>query len=251
MGPDTNPTPKPVEKKHARGEFLALRLVAAVGVSAVLALVTAHGIGMFIGLLTGTPGNALEILVSGFTHDTAVFAGTLLLVAAFLPWFLFSSVKTSLASEPAFTHRTVYKVTMYGGLAVLAVATGVQLVAALATVIGSLLTIGVQGVDIGLVYLHKFLPNLLGAVVTGFAAFCFLQTDRGRDMVKPLSLSLASISVVVGLALLIATAVSLHSKDRAVNQFPGLPDSTLPTGEGQSSDDLPSFKEDGLDGYSY
>lgn len=237
MGPETTNAPQPkVQTKPQRGEFLALRLVAAVGVTVLLTLLSAGAIGSFIDMLANKgAGSIFDSLFVGLMHDASILTATMLLVLSFVPWLLFRSVKTSLANEPGFTGRTIYKVTMYGGLAILAVATAMQLISALAAVIASLLSIGVSGVDIGGLYLHKFLPALLGAVVTGFVGFCFWQTDRGRDKVNLMSLVIAIVSVIFAVGLFIATAVSLHSdKNGSFN---------LPTGGSSLENDDDSKKD--------
>ncbi|HEX6462293.1 MAG TPA: hypothetical protein VFZ58_03395 [Candidatus Saccharimonadales bacterium] len=243
MGPENNPAQPQASAKPKRGEFLALRLIGAVGSTVLLTIVAAGAISTFVELLSKSQGTMLDAFLMGFMHDASVLSATMLLTLAVVPWLLFRSVKTSLASEPRFTGRTVYKVTMYLGLMVLVLATVLQLIGALAAVISSLLSIGVSGVDIGGIYLHKFLPSLLGAVVTGFVAFCFLQTDRGRDKVSLMSLVVAIVSVVFAVALLIATAISLHS-DKSTNPLETPGGSSLNSGDSKKNSSSPSYDYD-------
>ncbi len=246
MGPDNTTAPQPqVQTKSKRGEFLALRLVGAVGVTVLLTMTAAGAISTFIELLAKGQSTIFDTLFAGLMHETSVLSATMLLVLAVVPWLLFRSIKTSLASEPGFTKRTIYKVTMYAGLAVLAATTAIQLIAALSAVITSLLSIGVEGADIGGLYLHKFLPSLLGAVVTGFVAYCFWQTDRGRDKVNLMSLTVAIVSVVFAVALFIAAAVAIHS-DKSSSISPEMPNSnSLDGNDGNSNKkDTPSVDLD-------
>ncbi len=229
--PYHQPTPQ-------RGNFLSLRLIAAVGISVILAILSAQGAEKFIHTLSVAPDSSPILLLNQLTTEPT-FNVTALLVLAALPWFLFKSVKRSLSAEPGFTKRAVYKVTMYTGLSILVMATAISSIGVVSTLISSLAYIGTS-LNIGMMYLNYFLPQLLATVITGFSAYCLWQTAKGKDMINLLSIIQAAIAGVVAVALLVALIIAAH-RGGVVPQ--GLPNAASGGGSSLTAPKTPT-KED-------
>lgn len=153
--------------------------------------------------LLGAGGKTLEA-----TMALGVVAALLVLVPALA--ILDRRTRAEWHKRPGYAGRLAYKVPVYAALAVLAIILVALKIQMLYVIISSLAFIGVQGAQIGDMYLHSFIPALIAYAVFGAAAWYVFNLAKGRDNGRLFSMAKVIGGGVLAVALFITALVALH-----------------------------------------
>jgi hypothetical protein len=231
--------------------FLTLEHIAHMALVVVVSGLIVSGLGAAFSLWFGAGGMSQALLgdaslllggMGGKTLEATMALGVVAALLVLVPALVILDRRTRAEwhKRPGYAGRLAYKVPVYGALAVLAAILIVLKIQLVYVIISSLAFIGVQGAQIGDMYLHSFIPTLIAYAVFGAAAWYVFNLAKGRDNGRLFSLAKAVGGGVLAVALFITALVALHD---------GKNDTTLPATRGESDGSTtqpaePSYDED-------
>jgi hypothetical protein len=170
---------------------------------------------------SSTSRSTTDLIATSFgaSTTTAVMVCAVLLVLTPLMYVLRRRVSAEYAKRPGYTDRVAYKLPVYTALAVLSGLAVWSFVGMVNVFVGSLVNIGVSGVNIGDMYLHQFLPALLSLVVFGLGAGYLVMFAKARDMSR-LFVGLASLLAGVMIVALFVTALTINHQPTSSKTTP-------------------------------
>lgn len=203
--------------------FLTLEHVAHMALVVIITALLAVGIMNAIALWSGDSG-ALATSVFGtwvgvgggaakYTQASmslGVVAALLVLVPLLV--VLDRRTRAEWHKRAGYAGRLAYKLPVYTALGVLVAIKTAAFISMLAVVISSLALIGVDGSDIGSMYVYDFLPALLAVVLFGAAAWYVFRLAKGSDIGRMFSMAVSALGAALVVALFITATVTFHSK---------------------------------------
>ncbi len=194
-------------------------------------LPTVLGMGILAALdLWSNGGNAsimpmtyttLPILSAGGT-TMAIEAVAALIVLAAMLYVLRRRVAAEYDKRPGYRNRLAYKLPVYTALGLLVAATASSLISMVAVFLNSLTQIGVNGADIGRLYMNEFVPALLMFALYGLSGWYVACLAKGKDSSK-LFVGLVELLAVVVCIALFVTTLSINHQGRSTPPNPGGP----------------------------
>lgn len=234
-----------IQRELNGATFLTLEHAAHMALVVIVSGLIVSGIGAAFSLWFGAAGMSHAFLgdaaallggVSSKTLEATMALGVVAALLVLVPALVILDRRTRAEwhKRPGYAGRLAYKVPVYTALAVLAAILVALKIQMLYVVIASLAFIGVEGAQIGDMYVQSFIPALIAYAVFIAAAWYVFNLAKGRDNGRLFSLAKAFGGGVLAIALFITALVALHD---------GKSDTTLPT----TRDDSPSTVEPSYD----
>jgi hypothetical protein len=201
--------------------FLTLEHIGHMALVVIVSGLIVSGIGAAFSMWFGTAGVSHAFLgdaaslLGGMGTKTleatmalGIVAALIVLVPALV--ILDRRTRAEWHKRPGYAGRLAYKVPVYTALAALAAVLVTLKIQMLYVVISSLAFIGVQGAEIGDMYMQSFIPALIAYAVFGVAAWYVFNLAKGRDNGRLFSLAKAVGGGILAVALFITSLVILH-----------------------------------------
>jgi|GEM_PF-4230994 len=158
------------------------------------------------GLWTGASGSLM--LLSGY--ESIMLMAIVAVSFSVLAFCLYRNVTKEVAKQPEYVNVTAYHFITNALLAVLAVIFIFMVAGLISVVLSSLVLIGTS-VDIGSMYLNKFLPGLVMACVVAFIGFSAYKIMKGKNMSLLMTIVLMSVAGALLVAALITIPIKAHT----------------------------------------
>lgn len=146
-----------------------------------------------------------------FMSSWSIWLAAALLSLSPLVWLLHVRTRAELPKRPGFTGRLAYKVPLYVALGVGAVIKVGAWVTLVSVFLFSLASMGLSSEAVMSLSASQLVPAFLTIVVFGVTNWFLLKRAKGTDDGRNLTQLLASIGVILGIALFISAAISLQS----------------------------------------
>lgn len=204
--------------------FLSLEHAGHMVLVVVIAILLSVGVVAALSLWTGNSGvmSALgaDLRIGGSAARYAEAAAAIGIVAALVVLVpllvaLDRRTRAEWVKRPGYTGRTAYKVPIYVALAALITGKVCAVIQMLTVVLGSLAVVGLNGQDIGSMYLNTFLPSLIAAVIFGAAAWYLFALAKGRDNGRVFSMAGAFLAVALAVALFVTAVIIMRTPSAA------------------------------------
>lgn len=217
----TQPAGNSFFKRELNGAtFLSLEHVGHMVLVVVVAILLAIGVVNALSLWTGNSGvmGALgtDLGIGGpgarYVEATAAI-GVVASLAVLVPLMVVLDRRTRAewVKRPGYTNRAAYKVPIYVALGVLVAGKVSAVVQMLTVVLSSLAVIGMNGQDVGGMYLNSFLPSLIVAIIFGAAAWYLFKLAKGRDNGRAFSIGAALVAGVLAIALFVTAVIVMRT----------------------------------------
>lgn len=244
---ETPPSGSSFIKRELNGAtFLTLEHIGHMVVIVAVAILMAVGISTAITMWGGN-SSAIDIMSTYVSGPGALMpsASMALSIAAALvvlvPILIVLDRRTRAEwlKRDGYASRLAYKVPVYTGLGVLITLKTLAFIEMLAVVFTSLAYIGVDNSGTGNMYLYQFLPATIATIIFGGSAWYFFKLAKGRDTGKMFSMMIATLGLILAIALFVTAASSAHSTPK---MMPLQPNTNSPfnggTGNGINNQDL-------------
>lgn len=198
---------KPTGGRHSG--LLTLKYFGA-GFSAIVSALALLGLLSLL-ITTWSGGEAASMfIVTSAIYGLMISLAVTGAVFAVIALLLYRIVTKEIAARPGYISSTPYIVITNAVFGVFVLLLVGYVIGLISTVISSLVMIG-SGADIGAMYLHKFLPDLVGAGFVFVMAMMTYKIARGKNMSLPMSIVLLSVAGALLVATLITIPVKIHS----------------------------------------
>jgi hypothetical protein len=205
--------------------FLGLEHALKAALLVVVTMLLVSAVGLAFQMWTGQADDSTLSLLG--LPGAGVIAGTAMTIAAgllvFVPALIILELRTSAEYRvrSQFGTRLAYKLPLYAAFAVLLGLLAVAAIQLLASFLTSLTLLGVDGANIGAMYLSQFVPALLAMGLYAVAAWYVLQVLKGKNGGAGFVLSAAVLASMMVLALFITSIVFVHSSTASQHQDSG------------------------------
>lgn len=219
-----------LKKLLSGSTFMTLEHVGHMVLVFIVTALVAAGIRDAWGMWLGSTSSSSMLTAMGLGSSMSIYIVSALLVLVPLLVILDRRTRAEWQKRSAFAGTVGYKLPLYTALGAVAAALVCVKIALISVILGSLANIGVDGVDIGKMYVNQFLPELFTLVAFAGSAWYVYNLAKGRDFGRTYSAVVAVVALVVVVALYITAIVNLH-KD------------TSTSGSSSSSKTLDSYQD--------
>ncbi|HEX4662509.1 MAG TPA: hypothetical protein VH144_02750 [Candidatus Saccharimonadales bacterium] len=210
----TTPKQPTIIDRYTHGTtFLSLEHIARMVLSVILPLLVLAGLSAAFNLWSGgaTQDNFLLTMIVNpniqVVMSLAVTVATALLISSGLFWLFNLRVSAEVRRRPDYMKRLVYRVPLYVAFGISSLLVFVAVTDLISIVLTTITAIGITSINVGQLYVTRFLPEAIGLVVISFAAWYQFKLLKGINKGS----LFASISLVVGIVLAVALVISVAS----------------------------------------